>query len=375
MFSKEKLIIRLNLFIRNLLYHILFWYGSLSFFIFLTDNKELFSNYFKLFNIHQVYITILLLSGLIATLFSFFDRLFSDRLMRFAPIRLILFIRTIFYFLLGFFVLLFSFQSFEAITNIHSFTELTNLFPEINTPLIRFIVWFFLSCFFNNFFKEMVKKIGKGNFRNWALGFMNKPREEERIFMFIDMKASTTFAEKMKHKKFSHLVQDVFNDMAVVDNYHGQIYQYLGDGAIISWTLAKGLRNSNFIAAFFAFSELVEKRSKYYQRKYGLDPKFKAGIHVGKVMVLQVGRIRRDISYNGDTLNTTARIESMCNEFKQNLLISGDLYDIMPSHEGYTFKNMDSIKLKGKRKATEIYGVRRKTVRQKKKVVPKAEKQ
>ncbi|MDY6917239.1 MAG: hypothetical protein SVP26_04730, partial [Chloroflexota bacterium] len=35
-----------------------------------------------------------------------------------------------------------------------------------------------------------------------------------------------------------------------------------------------------------------------------------------KVMVLQVGQIRRDISYNGDTLNTAARIESMCNEYR-----------------------------------------------------------
>ncbi|PLX18751.1 MAG: adenylate/guanylate cyclase domain-containing protein, partial [Marinilabiliales bacterium] len=122
----------------------------------------------------------------------------------------------------------------------------------------------------------------------------------------------------------------------------------------------QGLKKNNVIKAFFAFDYLVNKRSRYYQRKYGLVPKFKAGVHVGKVMVLQVGQIRRDISYNGDTLNTAARIESMCNEYKQNILISGDLYDLLKDKKAFTLKNIGNIKLKGKRKAVDIYYVKRK---------------
>jgi adenylate cyclase len=222
------------------------------------------------------------------------------------------------------------------------------------------MVYFYFSCIFNNAFKQVKKRIGQGNFRNWFLGLMNKPREEKRIFMFIDMKASTTIAEKLQHKKFSYLVQDVFNDMAVVDNYYGEIYQYLGDGAIISWNLKRGLKNNNFLKAYYAYSNVLEKRSRYYKRKYGLEPKFKAGIHVGETMVLQVGSIRRDISYNGDTLNTTARIESMCGEYKQNLLISGDLYEMIIDKNGYSMKNIGNVKLKGKRKGVDIYQVKEK---------------
>jgi adenylate cyclase len=196
--------------------------------------------------------------------------------------------------------------------------------------------------------------------RSWIFGFMNKPREVERIFMFLDMKASTTLAEKLGHKKFSHLVQDVFNDLSVVDNYHGEIYQYLGDGAIISWSLKKGLKNSNFLRAYFAFTHVIHKRRRYYHRKYDIIPKFKVGIHAGKVMVLQVGQIRRDISYNGDTINTAARIESMCNEYRQEVLISGDLFERMKDKKIYSFKNVGNIKLKGKRKAIDIFQVRKK---------------
>ncbi len=358
MISKEKLIIRLNLFLRNLAYQLLFWYSTLLFYVFLTGNSEIFNNYFDLLKINSVYLTTLFVASCISVIFAFFDFVFSDRLMRFSPIRILVFLRSIMYFTIAFLVIFLAPLSPEIVVSVRSFKELFSLFPDMDVRFFRFFVFFYLACFMNDFLKKMMRKVGKGNFRNWIFGMLNKPREEERIFMFIDMKSSTTIAEKLMHQKFSHLVQDVFNDLAIVDNYDGNIYQYLGDGAIISWSLKKGIKNSNCIRSFYSFSNLVEKRGKYYQRKYGLSPKFKAGLHVGKVMVLQVGRVRRDISYNGDTLNTAARIESMCNEYKANLLISGGLYDILRDMKGFQFKEVGNIKLKGKKQGVDIYQVR-----------------
>jgi adenylate cyclase len=191
----------------------------------------------------------------------------------------------------------------------------------------------------------------------WLFGQLNKPREEDRIFMFVDMKDSTRIAEKLEHKRFSNLVQDVFNDMWIIDSYQGDLYQYLGDGAIFSWSNKKGTQNNNCINAFFAFQRQIEKRSKYYNRKYGFVPGFKAGMHAGKIMVLQVGKFRRRISYNGDTINTTARIESMCNEYKQDLLISVDLEVRLKKKKHFRTKEIGNIKLRGKRKSVNLYKV------------------
>jgi adenylate cyclase len=77
-------------------------------------------------------------------------------------------------------------------------------------------------------------------------------------------------------------------------------------------------------------------------------------------MVLQVGTVRRDISYNGDTLNTAARIESMCNEFQSSLLISGDLYKLIGNKKTFSFKALGNIQLKGKKREVELFGVKRK---------------
>lgn len=360
MITSEKIEIRFNKILRNFFFHIIFWYLSLIFYSFLTGEQQLFKVYLNLLEIDNVYVIILFLSIWISILFTFIDLLFTDRIVRFFPRRFMILLKSVLYFGTAFILILIASKSPITKFPYKNYKDFLQHLPEMDIVFIRFLVYFYLSGFFINFLKGVVKKVGRGNFRNWMLGMMNKPREENRIFMFIDMKSSTSIAETLGHKKFSHLVQDVFNDMAVVDNYHGEIYQYLGDGAIVSWNIAKGLKNNSFLKAFYAFTHVIHKRHRYYQRKYGTIPSFKAGVHAGKVMVLQVGQIRRDISYNGDTINTSARIESMCNEYHQNLLISGELHAMIKDKSNYHFKVVGDIKLKGKRKATEIYQVRQK---------------
>ena len=360
MLAREKLVIRFNLFFRNLLFHFIFWYCALLLFAFLTGNDQLFSKYVQLIQVRSLFLTNFFVASAIAILFTISDTLFKDRIIKYSSSWVIIILPTILYFVLGFSLLILAPLSPKVILNMYQQTDVTKLLPSFDIQFIRFMVYFYLACFFNNFLQSVIKKVGKGNFRNWIFGMMNKPREDERIFMFIDMKSSTHIAEKLSHEKFSHLIQDIFNDMAIIDNYMGEIYQYMGDGAIISWPVNKGLKNNNFLRAFYGFSNLITKREDYYHRKYDLIPRFKAGVHVGKVMVLQVGRIRKDISYNGDTLNTAARIESMCNEYNKSLLISGDLHNMIHPKDGFYFKEVGNIRLKGKMKLVDIYHVREK---------------
>ena len=238
------------------------------------------------------------------------------------------------------------------------YDEIFQQIPRMDIHFFRFLVYFYLSGIIFNFFKGMRMRMGRMNFIRWFFGILSKPREEERIFMFLDMKSSTTVAEKLFHKKFSYLVQDIFNIMTVFGFYHGEIYQYLGDGAIISWKTNSGILDCNYLKAYFAFQKRIFRRTRYFNRRYKLVPEFKAGVHVGHVMVLQVGQTRRDISYNGDTINTAARIESMCKEYKQDLLISEDLYNRTEVTDKYLFKEIGRVKLEGKRKSTGIYQVK-----------------
>ncbi len=367
MFLLDKLKIRTLNFFHSFFYHLLFWLASLALYVFITGDESTFINYFKLFAKDDIYGNTVLLGSMLAVLFTSFDMLFSDKLMRFSPIRIIVLLRFLFYLLLALLVIFLSANASIKLEQLKDYQIYYRQMPELTIEHIRFVVWFYISCILNSLFRGVFRKIGVGNFLHWLTGTLNKPRVEKRIFMFIDMKSSVTIAEKLGHKKFSYLVQDVFSDLAIVENYHGAIYQYLGDGAIISWDLKRGLRNNNCIKAFFAFQKVIQGKIRFYDTFYGIKPEFKAGMHVGEIMVLQVGQFKRDISYNGDTLNTTARIESMCNQYKQSLLISGVLYETLRNPEEFNTKELETIKLKGKSRGIQIYHVKLRDKKKKKK--------
>ena len=72
-----------------------------------------------------------------------------------------------------------------------------------------------------------------------------------------------------------------------------------------------------------------EQYKEYFLEKYNVLPRFKAGAHIGKAIAGEIGIIKRDITYSGDLLNTTARIQGLCNEYKAFFLISADLREFL----------------------------------------------
>ena len=93
MFTSEKIEIQFNKILRNFFFHIVFWYLSFLFYSFLTGEKQLFKVYLNLLEIDNVYLIILFLSIWVSILFSFIDIIFSDRIVRFFPRRLMISIK------------------------------------------------------------------------------------------------------------------------------------------------------------------------------------------------------------------------------------------------------------------------------------------
>ena len=175
--------------------------------------------------------------------------------------------------------------------------------------------------------------------------------------MFVDLRSSTAIAERLGHIRFFNLLNDFYRDITNPIVYtSGEIYQYVGDEIVISWTMKTGTRDANCIRCFFSMRETIQKLSERYREKYGLVPEFKAGLHCGPVTIGEIGVIKKDIVFSGDVMNTTSRIQSVCNKFRVNILLSKYLLDRLnlPPH-GFTPKRMGIIELKGKRQKVELY--------------------
>ncbi|MBO9564157.1 MAG: hypothetical protein J7621_15335 [Niastella sp.] len=200
-------------------------------------------------------------------------------------------------------------------------------------------------------FLQINSKFGQGDFWNIIRGRYNTPKEEKRIFMFLDLNASTTIAERLGDEHYHALLKDFFADITVpILENKGNIYQYVGDEVVIAWNYEDGKENMQCIRCFFDMKLHIQKLKDKYLQRYGLVPSFKAGVHCGRVIAGEVGIIKRDITYSGDVLNTTSRILDKCGELNEEVIASSDLLSELYSVRNYITRSLGAIKLKGKEK-------------------------
>lgn len=211
------------------------------------------------------------------------------------------------------------------------------------------IVFFLFFSIIATLLRILINKFGSRVFGNLLMGKYRNPSEENRIFMFLDLRSATTLAEKLGNIKYSQLLQECFKDLNdIIPKYEGEIYQYVGDEAVITWPLKKGIRRNQCVESYFAFKNRLHQRKAVYQNKFGILPEFKAGLHGGELIVAEIGTVKQEIAYHGNVINTAARIQGQCNTYQADLLISQSLYESLDIEEGYKVNNLGPLELKGK---------------------------
>lgn len=239
-----------------------------------------------------------------------------------------------------------------------SSTSLTEFVEGIDGLWLAF-VYALIVNFTINLFRYIDLVLGKGNLIKIIKGSFYDPKETHQIFMFLDLVGSTTLAEGIGHINYSNFIKDCFDDLAIVEKYDAQVYQYVGDEAVLHWELEKGIKKQNCIKAFYAYKHKLQERSPYYLGKYGAIPEFTAGVHAGVVVVTEVGSIKREIAYHGDTINIAARLQSECRNRNEDIIVSKYIYDNIPLNAEYITRRIGNIELKGKDIGVEAYGIDR----------------
>lgn len=261
--------------------------------------------------------------------------------------------------IVGLFIIDFVYFSFNGSFSAAFTKSINNVLFNILSPSFFvnvFIFGFFVSI--TQFMLQVNDKFGPGVLWKFITGKYYHPRQEERIFMFLDLKSSTTIAERMDSEKFFALLKEIYNDITEpILNSQGEIYQYVGDGVVVSWTVEQGLADNNCLVCFFDIEAAIAKRKAHYALTYDLLPTFKAGLHIGEATVGEIGVIKKDIVYSGDVLNTTSRIEGECNRNNVNILLSTDLLRRMKLNGAYVAKALGEIPLKGKKEKVLLYTI------------------
>ncbi|HEX5167627.1 MAG TPA: adenylate/guanylate cyclase domain-containing protein [Cyclobacteriaceae bacterium] len=220
------------------------------------------------------------------------------------------------------------------------------------------LIYYLFMTLIINFVNQVNKKYGPGVLAPLLLGRYREQKEEERIFMFMDLRSSTTIAEQLGHLKYSTFIRDSFADInEALFPFRAQVYQYVGDEIVVTWPIHQGLKNHRCIRFYFACKQHFQNRAEYYRTNYGMLPEFKAGVHMGKITAVEIGEIKKDVAYHGDTLNTAARIQALCNDYKRELIVSAYILEQIGTDPSMKTESLGMILLKGKTERIEIVGV------------------
>jgi adenylate cyclase len=227
--------------------------------------------------------------------------------------------------------------------------------PRLLTSLGGMLILSLLSL---SFLLEVRRKVGPGNL--WALltGRYHRPREEDRVFLFLDLKGSTSIAERLGHSRYSQFIRHCYHDLTdSVLLYRAQIYQFVGDEVVLTWPAGSVDAEKHSLETFFSFQNRLDKKREWYQEAFGVAPEFRGGVEEGLVTATEVGDIKREIAFHGDALNTAARLLDLCREYDRPVLVSGRIQETIAGEPGVSTELQGQFTLRGKTEPVAVYGV------------------
>lgn len=211
-----------------------------------------------------------------------------------------------------------------------------------------------------NFVLSTQRMMGRGVMASYLSGRYYQPREEERIFMFLDIVGSTEIAERIGHLRFHKLLNRFCFDISEpIAATRGEIHKYVGDGIIITWPMQRGVQDANCVRCYFDLKDTLESASDGYLREFGVAPKFRVGLHAGTVVTGELGDSKQEIAFLGDTVNTAARIEELCRDRNQDVLVSHDLLSRLEMPPQYLAESLGTATLRGKTEPVELFTLTR----------------
>lgn len=179
--------------------------------------------------------------------------------------------------------------------------------------------------------------------------------QENRVFMFVDMKSSTSIAEQIGSKSYSDLLENYYRViLQSISEFGGEVYQIVGDEIIVTWPLYKSFQNTNPLNCYEAMKDSLKFMKGHFATTYGVVPDFKASIHCGEVTVSHWGFNDNNLVFIGDVLNTASRILNYCKKTEVDLLISGAYCSLLLNWRE-DFTSIRSIIFRGKKQVTHLY--------------------
>jgi len=208
---------------------------------------------------------------------------------------------------------------------------------------------------------QIEEAMGRRVFLGFLLGRYERPKPEERIVLTMDLVGSTGLAERigdLRYFRFLNYTYSLMTD-AVLRN-EADIHKYVGDEVIFTWPMRAGLRHCNCLDLYFDIMERIDAHAEELRGEFGTVPRYRAGLHGGRVISAQVGHIKRNIELSGDVMNSVSRILGLAKDMKTDILVSAELLERVPNiAERFSVGPMHIVPVKGRKREVRVHELAR----------------
>jgi adenylate cyclase len=200
--------------------------------------------------------------------------------------------------------------------------------------------------------------IGPRAFLNFITGRYHIPVEENRFVLFVDIAGSTGLAERLGGVAIHRLLDRTFRLLteAVVD-YRGEVLNYVGDEVIVTWRERNGAVDCRPLRCFAAMRDELSRASSQLQREFGVVPRIRGSLHFGPVIVGEIGDIKRAIVFNGDVMNTAARLEELSRNVDGGFLVSRAAMNRFSSAPPFAVRDLGRLSIRGRSDGIDVVGI------------------
>ena len=218
-------------------------------------------------------------------------------------------------------------------------TDTTEKLKELNEAYLRFVPREFIELLN----KESIVKTQAGDYS-----------EIQMSILFSKVLIECEEEEESLDEHFLVFTEYLKMIMPVVKAHNGFVTKILSGGFM----------------ALFPYDELdavnaayeIEQKAKEITGEHKIIPR--TGIHYGKMIIGTVGEENRlDDTVISDTVNTAARIESVCEKLNKAIIISQEFTQRLigkTTEEGIKLGKLQEVYVKGKQKPLQLYEVLKK---------------
>jgi len=200
--------------------------------------------------------------------------------------------------------------------------------------------------------------VGHRAFLNFITGRYHRPVEENRFVLFVDIAGSTGLAERLGGIGIHRFLDETFRllTLAVVD-YRGEVLNYVGDEVIVTWPERSGAIDCRPLRCFAAMRDELAHAANRFEHQFAVSPRIRGSLHFGPVIVGEIGDIKRAIVFNGDVMNTAARLEELSRSVDGGFLASHAAMQRFRSAPPFAVRDLGRLAIRGRADGIDVVGI------------------